>query len=138
MNLRSRKGGLLSFLLNTESLNDLMSIINDICNSLNPSHKDLRFSYKGLYFTLLVLNIRARGFLELINFRIEQASRSIKGLDGFKFKIGLFLRNVNIIHKLIKTNKLIEAVNKLEQLSSDYLTIYNKAGPLIKNKLLGA
>ena len=127
---------MLRFLLNTESLNELMIILESVCDGLKPVHRELRISLKSLRFTLLVLTIRIKSLIELINFRIDSVINLVKGLDDFKFKIDLFLRDINIIYKLLKQEKITEAVNKLNSLSRDYLLIYGRVSELLKNEII--
>ncbi|HLE06724.1 MAG TPA: hypothetical protein VI790_05185 [Candidatus Nanoarchaeia archaeon] len=127
---------MLRFLLNTESLNELMIILESVCDGLKPAHRELRISLKSLRFTLLVLTIRIKSLIELINFRIDSVSNSVKGLDDFKFKINLFLRDIDIIHKLLKQEKFTEAVSRFNSLSRDYLLIYGRVSELLKNEII--
>ena len=127
---------LLDFLMNSSSLNDLLSILANICENLDLDYLNPRIKhFKYFQFTFFGLMIKVRGLLEMMMFRAEFLKNNINEFNEIHFKLMRLKKNIELAYNFINKNKMLEGKNKLIEINKEYSGVFETITRLSKSKL---
>jgi len=122
---KQEKDYLLKFLLQSNSLNDLLDILKSICNILELDYLNPRIKhFKYFQFTFFGLIVRSRGILEMMLFRCEFLKRNHKEFEDIYSQLIGLKKNFDRAYRIIRSNKMNEGKESIIKLAEEYSTIF--------------
>jgi len=114
----------LEFLMQSYSLNELLSILESISNNLsmqnlNPHLKHFRY-FNLTFFGILT---RCRSLLEMMIFRAEVMRRNMPQFSRIHVNLLEFEKTLSTAHTLITNNNMKEGKEKIIEAAHDYSVI---------------
>ena len=112
---------LLDFLMKSNSLHDLLGILSNICENLdldylNPEIKHFRY----FQFTFFGLMVKAKGILEIMDFRAEFLKNDFYEFNEIYPKLVKLKKNMELAYNLINKKKMVKGKNKIIELNKEY------------------
>jgi len=112
---------ILEFLMQSYSLNELLSILESICENLemrylNPNLKHFRY----LNLTFFGVLARCRSLLEKMIFRAEVMRRNMPQFSRIHVSLLEFDKTLSCAHTLIMNNKMKKGKEKIIEAAHDY------------------
>jgi len=124
--------GLLKFFMHSNSLNDLLEILNNICGQLDLNYLNPRLRhFKYFQFTFFGLMLRARGLLEIMLFRLEPIENNFSEFKKIRAELLNLRKNVQIADNFIKEKKMREGRNKIIEIAEKYSRIFEDINRLL-------
>lgn len=124
--------GLLKFFMHSNSLNDLLEILNNICGQLDLNYLNPRLRhFKYFQFTFFGLMLRARGLLEIMLFRLEPIENNFSEFKKIRVELLNLRKNVQIADNFIKEKKMREGRDKVIEVAEEYSKIFEDINKLL-------
>ena len=125
---------LLNFILQCNSLKDLLDILQNICNNLdldylNPQIKHFRY----FQFTFFGLMAKAKNLLEMMIFKAEFINKNIIDISEDYQNLIILRGKLERAYSYVKTKKMKDGKNKIIELGEEYTPIFNKIIKLKKH-----
>jgi len=122
---KQNKEYLLDFLMKSNSLNDLLSILKNICENLDLSYLNPRIKhFKYFQFTFFGLMVRAKGLLDIMIFRAESLKNNFNEFSETYSRLIKFRKTMELAYTLVNKKKMLEGKNKIIELNEEYSGIF--------------
>ena len=130
------KDYVLDFLMKSNSLNDLLEILANICENLNLSYLNPRIKhFKYFQFTFFGLMVKAKSLLEMMTFRAEFLRNNLDEFNEIYSRLNKLKRNMELTYDLVNKNKMLEGKNKIIELNKEYSEVFGMIQKLVKGVL---
>ncbi|MBN1794258.1 MAG: hypothetical protein JW844_04780 [Candidatus Omnitrophica bacterium] len=118
--------------MHSNSLNDLLEILNNICGQLDLNYLNPRLRhFKYFQFTFFGLMLRARGLLEIMLFRLEPIENNFSEFKKIRVELLNLRKNVQIADNFIKEKKMREGRDKVIEVAEEYSKIFEDINKLL-------
>jgi hypothetical protein len=122
---KQNKEYLLNFLMQSNSLHDLLGILADICENLNLDYLNPRIKhFRYFQFTFFGLMVKAKGLLDIMIFRAESLKNNFNEFNETYSKLMKLKKNIGLAYDLVHKNKMLEGKNKIIELNKEYPEIF--------------
>jgi len=112
---------LLNFLMQSNSLHDLLEILANVCKNLNLDYLNPKIKhFKYFQFTFFGLMVKAKGLLEMMIFRVEFLKNNLNEFSETYSKLIKLKKNMELAYNLINKNKMNEGKNEIIKLNKEY------------------
>ena len=123
---KQNKEYLLNFLMQSNSLHDLLGILANICENLDLAYLNPRIKhFKYFQFTFFGLMVKAKGLLEIMIFRAEFLKNNFDEFGEIYFKLINLKKNVGYAYDLVHKNKMLEGKKKIIESNKEYSEIFD-------------
>jgi len=111
----------LSFLMKSNSLHDLLEILANVCENLNLDYLNPKIKhFRYFQFTFFGLMARAKSLLEIMTFRAEFLKKNFKEFDEIHSKLIRLRKNIELAYDSICKNKMLEGKKKIIESNKEY------------------
>ena len=111
----------LNFLMQSNSLHDLLEILANICENLNLDYLNPQIKhFRYFQFTFFGLMVKAKGLLEMMTFKAEFLKNNVKEFNEIYSRLIKLEKNMSLAYSLINKNKMLEGKNKIVELNREY------------------
>jgi len=125
--LKQNKKHLLDFLMKSNSLNDLLDILSNICENLNLDYLNPRIKhFRYFQFTFFGLVVKAKSLLEIMVYRAEFLKNQLNEFDGIYLKLTRLKKSIELTYNLVNKNKMLEGKAKIIELNKEYSELFRE------------
>jgi hypothetical protein len=122
---KHHKEQILDLLMKSNSLHDLLGILENICknldlNYLNPRIKHFRY----FQFTFFGLMVKAKGLLEMMEYRAEFLGKNSIEFNEIHFELLKLKKEMESAYTSVKNKNMTEGKNKIIELHKKYLRTF--------------
>jgi hypothetical protein len=122
---KQNKRYLLNFLMQSNSLHDLLGILANICENLDLTYLNQRIKhFRYFQFTFFGLIVKVKGLLDIMVFRAEFLKNNIYEFDEIFFKLRKLKKNMEIAYKSISEKEMAKGKNNIIELNKEYSKIF--------------
>ena len=112
---------LLNFLMQSNSLHDLLEILANICENLNLNYLNPRIKhFKYFQFTFFGLMVRAKGLLDMMTFRAEFLKNNLDEFNKIYLSLIKLKKKNDLAYNLVNKKKMFEGKNEIIKLNKEY------------------
>jgi hypothetical protein len=123
--LKQNKGCLLDFLMQSNSLNDILGILSNICENLSLNYLNPRIKhFKYFQFTFFGLMIKIKVLLEMMLYKTEFLAKNVPEFEQIHANLSTFQTRMHKAYALIHTNKMVEGKKEIIERSKEYQKIF--------------
>ena len=134
--LKQNKEYLMDFLMKSNSLNDLLGILSNICENLDLTYLNPRIKhFRYFQFTFFGLMVKARGLLEMMVFRAEFLKNNIEEFNEIYSKLIRLKKNIEIAYSLVNKNKMLEGKKKIIGSNEEYSELFENINKILKSMI---
>lgn len=124
--------GLLKFFMHSNSLNELLSIVEIICQNLDLNYLNPRLKhFKQFQFTFFGLMLRVKSLIEFMLFKLEPIKENHPEYEDIYFSLIGLKRKINEADRLINKKKMREGINKIIEIAGEYSKIFEDINKLL-------
>jgi len=118
---KRHKEYLLNFLMQSNSLHDLLGILANICENLDLTYLNPRIKhFRYFQFTFFGLIVKVKGLLDIMVFRAEFLKNNIYEFDEIFFKLKKLKKNMELTYKSISEKEMAKGKNNIIELNKEY------------------
>ena len=122
---KQNKRYLLNFLMQSNSLHDLLGILANICENLDLTYLNPRIKhFRYFQFTFFGLIVKVKGLLDIMVFRAEFLKNNIYEFDEIFFKLKKLKKNMELTYKSISEKEMAKGKNNIIELNKEYSKIF--------------
>ena len=122
---KQTKEYLLDFLMKSNSLNDLLSILANICKNLDLDYLDSRTKhFRYFQFTFFGLMVKAKGLLEMTTYRTEFLRKNIAECNEVHYNLLKLKKEMESAYTSVKNKDMTEGKNKIIEIHKNYLRTF--------------
>lgn len=124
---RQNKEYMANLLMQSNSLHDLLGILQSICETLTLTHLNPRIKhFRYFQFTFFGLMVKAKGLLEMIVFKAEFLKQSMPEFEMIYNKLITLQKKMQKAYSFIHSNKMIEGKTEIIECSKEYQNIFEE------------
>jgi hypothetical protein len=118
---KQNKEYLLNFLMQSNSLHDLLRILANICENLDLAYLNPRIKhFKYFQFTFFGLMVKAKGLLEIMMFRAEFLKNNFDEFGEIYLKLMTLKKRMGLAYDSINKKEMIKGKNEIIALNKEY------------------
>jgi len=122
---KRHKEYLLNFLMQSNSLHDLLGILANICENLDLTYLNPRIKhFRYFQFTFFGLIVKVKGLLDMMVFRAEFLKNNIYEFDEIFFKLRKLKKNMELTYKSISEKEMAKGKKNIIELNKEYSKIF--------------
>lgn len=127
---------LLDFLMKSNSLNDLLVILSNICEKLDLTYLNPRIKhFRYFQFTFFGLMVKVKGLLTMMVFKSEFLKNNIEEFDEIYSNLIRLKNNIEIAYDLVYKNKMLDGKNKIIELNNEYSELFENINRILKKMI---
>ena len=119
--IKHNKEYILKFLMDGNSLHDLLGILANVSENLDLDYLNPRLKhFRYFQFTFFGLMVKAKGLLEMMVYREEFLKNNDSEFDETYRRLLKLKKTMERAYNLINENKMVEGKNKIIELNKEY------------------
>ena len=119
--IKHNKEYILKFLMDGNSLHDLLGILANVSENLDLDYLNPRLKhFRYFQFTFFGLMVKAKGLLEMMVYREEFLKNNDSEFDETYRRLLKLKKTMERAYNLINKNKMVEGKNKIIELNKEY------------------
>ena len=119
--IKHNKEYILKFLMDGNSLHDLLGILANVSENLDLDYLNPRLKhFRYFQFTFFGLMVKAKGLLEMMVYREEFLKNNDSKFDETYRRLLKLKKTMERAYNLINKNKMVEGKNKIIELNKEY------------------
>jgi len=124
---------IVDFLMQSNSLHELLSILEIICQNLDLSYLNPKLKhFKQFQFTFFGLMLRIKSLIEFMLFKLEPIKENHPEYGEIYFRLIELKRKINEADRLINKKKMKEGTSKIIAISKEYSFIFDSIKSLVE------
>jgi len=122
---KHNKEYLLNFLMESNSLHDLLGILANVCENLDLDYLNPRIKhFRYFQFTFFGLMIKIKVLLEMMLYKTEFLAKNVPEFEQIHANLSTFQTRMHKAYALIHTNKMVEGKKEIIERSKEYQKIF--------------
>ena len=135
--IKHNKEYILKFLMDGNSLHDLLGILANVSENLDLDYLNPRLKhFRYFQFTFFGLMVKAKGLLEMMVYREEFLKNNDSEFDETYRRLLKLKKTMERAYNLINKNKMVEGKNKIIECSKEYQNIFENINKTASRMLL--
>ncbi|NOZ80626.1 MAG: hypothetical protein GXP63_03040 [DPANN group archaeon] len=136
-NRRQDQGQLLDLLIKSNSLNDLLGILSDICENLDLAYLNPRIKhFRYFQFTFFGLMVKAKSLLEMALFRTEFLRKTLPEFIGIHADLSLLQKRMQKAYAAINGNRMREGKEDIMACAQAYQDIFEGIERITSSRII--